>query len=95
MRALCEGALAVAREVVRANAGLHEALSRDLEAPEKLEGAVLQVRTLLLLAILLRLGGVRVVGTTRVRPLRHVGLEERGPQAVGSHPWQPPVPLAR
>ena len=43
MRGLCEGALAVAREVVRANAALHDALSRDLEAQEKLEGVALQV----------------------------------------------------
>ena len=42
MRALCEGALAVAREVVSTNRALHSALAAELEAEEKMEGAALQ-----------------------------------------------------
>ena len=44
VRALCEGALAAARDVVAANRRLHEALSARLTADERLEGAALQVR---------------------------------------------------
>ena len=43
VRLMCEGALAVAREVVAANAALHEGLSAQLQAEERLEGEALLV----------------------------------------------------
>lgn len=41
---MCEAALAVARDVVAANAALHEGLSAELRREERVEGAALQVR---------------------------------------------------
>lgn len=42
VKLLCEAALAVARDVVVANRPLHTALSAELRAEEKVEGAALQ-----------------------------------------------------
>ena len=44
VKALCEAALAVARDVVASTARLHEALSAALQREERLEGAALQDR---------------------------------------------------
>eukprot|EP00887_Chlorella_sp_A99_P001199 scaffold14.g1199.t1 len=42
VRLLCEGALAVAREVVASNARVHEGMSTQLQAEERLDGPALQ-----------------------------------------------------
>jgi hypothetical protein len=43
VKLMCEAALAVARDVVAANAPLHEGLSAELRREERVEGAALQV----------------------------------------------------
>ena len=43
MKLLCEGALAVARDVVSANLRRHTDLSAQLRQEERVEGAALQV----------------------------------------------------